>query len=114
LHHRGLSIWDRDDPRRQELIDCRCAPADKVAAWVKQLHNRGQVGQDGQSGHGKVSTAINYQELAANTMRGRNGAYLSTPDMQEPFFIAPVFHYSITPDPALRTLTPALFPESWL
>jgi four helix bundle suffix protein len=68
LRHRGLSIWDRDDPRRQELIDCRCATADEVAAWVKQLHNRGQVGQDGQSGHGKVSTAINYQELAANTM----------------------------------------------
>jgi four helix bundle suffix protein len=68
LRHRGLSVWGRDDLRRQELIDYRCATADEVAAWVKELHNRGQGGQDGQSGHGKVSTATNYQELAANTM----------------------------------------------
>ncbi len=67
LRHRGLSIWGRDDHRRQELIDCRCTTADEVAAWVKQMHNRGHGGQNGQSGHGKVSTAANFQELAANT-----------------------------------------------
>jgi four helix bundle suffix protein len=67
LRHRRLSVWGRDDPRRQELINCRCATADEVAAWVKLLHSRGHGGQHGQSGHGKVSIAADYQDLVANT-----------------------------------------------
>ncbi len=36
LRQRGLPVWDRDDPRRQGLIDRRCATADEVAAWVRE------------------------------------------------------------------------------
>ena len=31
LRQRGLPLWDRDNPRRQSLIDRRCATADAVA-----------------------------------------------------------------------------------
>ncbi|MCX7003561.1 MAG: four helix bundle suffix domain-containing protein [bacterium] len=77
LRQHGLPIWDRDDPRRQELIDRRCTTADDVAQWVREVHQRGQSGRDGQSGqHGPAehtpstlstpSTPSTYPEIAAN------------------------------------------------
>ena len=36
LKHRGLPLWDRDDPRRVELIARRCATADDFAAWTRR------------------------------------------------------------------------------
>ena len=50
LRQRGLPIWDRDDPRRQDLIDRRCTTADEVASWVKEQHDRGRSGQSGPHG----------------------------------------------------------------
>lgn len=68
LRHRGLPIWDRDDPRRQELIDRRCATADEVAAWVRASRDRGRSGRGGPSGQGSriPSAKPTYPELAAN------------------------------------------------
>jgi four helix bundle suffix protein len=71
LRQRGLPIWDRDDPRRQELIDRRCATAEEVAAWVKEQHDRGRSGQSGPHGQkpstsSTKSTQSTYPELAAN------------------------------------------------
>lgn len=65
LRQRGLPIWDRDDPRRQELIDCRCATADEVAAWVREEYDRGRGGQSGLRGQEQPSTPA-FPELAAN------------------------------------------------
>jgi four helix bundle suffix protein len=59
LRQRGLPIWDRADPRRQNLIDRRCATADEVAFWVKEERDRGLCGQE----HSSTNT---YQEIAAN------------------------------------------------
>jgi four helix bundle suffix protein len=56
LRQRRLSIWDRDDSRRQGLIDRRCATADDVALWVKEEHDRGRGGQNGQNGQKNPST----------------------------------------------------------
>ena len=69
LRQRGLPIWDRDDPRRQELIDRRCATADEVAQWVREehdcgLHGRGRL--SGQKHQSAKSAASTYPELAAN------------------------------------------------
>lgn len=66
LRQRGLTIWEREDPRRQALIDRRCATADQVAAWVKEQHERGQSGQRGLSGQNNKSTTSTYPELSAN------------------------------------------------
>jgi four helix bundle suffix protein len=71
LRQRGLPIWERDDPRRQALIDRRCATADEVAQWVKEEHGRRRSGQSGPHGQ-KLSTASTrstpstFPELAAN------------------------------------------------
>jgi four helix bundle suffix protein len=69
LRQRGLPIWDRDDPRRQALIDRRCATADEVALWVKDEHDRGRGGQSRLSGQEQSSitpTKSTFPELAAN------------------------------------------------
>jgi four helix bundle suffix protein len=44
LRQRGLEQWERDDPRRQALIDRRPQSADDVAVWVKRY---GLDGRDG-------------------------------------------------------------------
>lgn len=62
LRQRGLPLWNRDDPRRQKLIDCRCATADEVAQWVQEECDRGRGRQRGLSGQ-KYSA---YPELSAN------------------------------------------------
>jgi len=67
LRHRGLSLWDRADPRRQALIDRRCTTADEVAAWVKRMRESGHGGQNGQCGQAcSMYTPSTYPELAAN------------------------------------------------
>jgi len=59
LRQRNLPLWDHSDPRRQALIDRRCATADEVADWVREC---GHSGPRGQSGH------LDYEEIAANAV----------------------------------------------
>ncbi len=78
LRQRSLLIWDRSDPRRQSLVDRRCATADDVAAWVKEQRERGKAnghvsGLGGRSGRtdkstksASLSTQSTYPELSAN------------------------------------------------
>jgi four helix bundle suffix protein len=69
LRQHGLPIWDRDDPRRQELIDRRCAKANDVAQWVREKHDRGPTGHGGLrrlSTSSIKSTPSTFSELAAN------------------------------------------------
>lgn len=63
LRQRGLLVWNRDDPRRQNLIDRRCATSDEVAAWVIEEHDRGQGRQSGLSGQ---KQSVTFPEIAAN------------------------------------------------
>jgi len=65
LRQRGLPLWDRDNPRRQSLIDRRYGTADEVAGWVREEHDHGLCGQSGQHGQKEPSTPA-YTELAAN------------------------------------------------
>lgn len=69
LRQRGLPIWNRDDPRRQALIDRRCTTADEVAAWVQEEHDRGRGGQSVPHGQklSTQSTRTTFPEIAANT-----------------------------------------------
>jgi four helix bundle suffix protein len=71
LRQRGLPIWGRDDPRRQRLIDRRCATADEVAVWVREEHDGGRGGRSGRSGQEQPSTnatmsTSTFPEIAAN------------------------------------------------
>lgn len=46
LRQRGLVIWDRANPLRQELVNKRCQTADEVAKWVREMVGGGQDGRD--------------------------------------------------------------------
>lgn len=73
LRHRRLPLWPEADPRRKALVARRCATADAVAEWVKDVH--GPDGQNGPGGQprGKApsttpipSIRSTYPEIAAN------------------------------------------------
>jgi four helix bundle suffix protein len=73
LRQRDLPVWNRDDPRRQDLIDRRCATVDEVAQWVRGAGGRsgrcGLSGQEEPSTTSTVSTSSTgppYPEIAAN------------------------------------------------
>ena len=55
LRQRSLPLWNREDPRRAELIARRPATVDAVAEWVKENGRHGQGGQ--QNGQVKKSTS---------------------------------------------------------
>jgi four helix bundle suffix protein len=65
LRQRGLPAWEHGDPRRQKLIDRRCATADDVAQWAREEHDRGLCGQGGPRGQ-KQPGPLTFPELAAN------------------------------------------------
>jgi four helix bundle suffix protein len=64
LRQRSLLQWERNDPRRAELVDRRCVTSDEVAQWVREVHERG--GQSGKDGQSTRSTQSTYPEFAAN------------------------------------------------
>jgi hypothetical protein len=79
LRQRGLPLWDRNDPRRADLIARRPATADDVAAWVKEACGRdGQHGLDGQKALSTMSTSSttsDYTETAANAAFEQEGGF---------------------------------------
>lgn len=56
LRQRGFKEWSYADPRRQELIDARCASAEDVAGWVRTVRAR----------PGRTGRKARYEEIAAN------------------------------------------------
>jgi four helix bundle suffix protein len=79
LRQRRLPQWPADDPRRRRLVARRCAAADEVARWVREIHNE-EDGPDGRNGPQTRSASMKsissiasipgcraaYPELAAN------------------------------------------------
>jgi len=50
LRQRGLAQWPRTDPRRQALIDRRCATANEVAAWILDAEKNAATPKDPPNG----------------------------------------------------------------
>lgn len=65
LRQRGLSQWQREDPRRAELITARPLTADHVAAWARSVHD-GLGGPSTTSIQSTTSTKSTYAEISAN------------------------------------------------
>ena len=83
LRHRGLVLWPKEDPRRFELVAQRCATAEDVAAWVREVHRRdGQNGPDGPSNPSISSRKSTYAEIAANAVLILIGVACSLLDRQ--------------------------------
>ena len=70
LRHRSLPLWEKNDPKRAELINQRCGSVDEVAQWVRDIHQKkgpdGQNGQYGPSIKSTQSTLSTYSEISAN------------------------------------------------
>lgn len=71
LRQRGLPIWERQDPRRQNLIDRRPRSAEDVADWVERTHElksglSGPGGRQSDDQKSTASTKSTYPEIAAN------------------------------------------------
>ena len=45
LRQRGIPLWQREDARRQALVDRRCRSADDFAQWVREVHSAGFGGR---------------------------------------------------------------------
>lgn len=91
LRQRELRFWSEDDPRRKELVARRCKSADELAAWVAEVHGRGdgRGGQDGLYGQETpksiqsiASIKSTYPELAANAVLVLIGVTVSLLDRQ--------------------------------
>ncbi len=75
LRRDNLPIWDREDPRRQELIDRRCKTAEAVASWIKEVYEREQKeaahdlnAPSTSSTMSTKSTPSTYPEISANAI----------------------------------------------
>lgn len=86
LRQRGLPLWPREDPRRGHLVARRCAGADEVALWVKEVHERdghdGRNGPIGPSMKSITSTTSTYPEISANAALVLIGVAVSLLDRQ--------------------------------
>lgn len=80
LRHRSLPLWPEDDPRRKALVARRCATADEVALWVKEVWRRedGGNGRNGQNGPKQLT----YAEPSANAVHVLIGVACSLLDRQ--------------------------------
>lgn len=88
LRQRGLALWERGDPRREELIARRCRTADDVAEWVREEHEReaaaggavdggrgGLSGLGGRSGPGDLNAATERRVRSTESTRSRPSTY---------------------------------------
>jgi four helix bundle suffix protein len=84
LRQRGLPLWDRKDPRRDNLIARRCATADCVAEWASQQHS-GHHGQTGLAGQKKANAAPQAASFAPQTGAARmTGKRAVAPPLTQP------------------------------
>lgn len=64
LRQRGLPLWEKEDPRRVALVGRRCATADEVAQWIKEVHEGG-----GLHGHGRYDGPVHRPTVPAKSTR---------------------------------------------
>ena len=60
LRQKGAEVWQRDDVRRQELIDGRPKNVDDFGKWVKNTY------EDGRGTGAKSARRCSYSEISAN------------------------------------------------
>ncbi|MBU4055055.1 MAG: four helix bundle suffix domain-containing protein [Proteobacteria bacterium] len=85
IRHRGLILWESDDPLRVSLISRRCATAGEVAAWVQHIHETGIKDENGLSTSSTRSTKSiksTYPEISANAALVLIGVACSLLDRQ--------------------------------
>ena len=74
LRQRGLPQWPADDPRRHSLVARRCATADEVAAWAREV--RGEALHKKYVGsHGEAAGVLQNKSLRIADTRAAHSGY---------------------------------------
>ena len=60
LRHKGFPKWERNDPLRQTLVDCRLKTVKEVSLWIKSL-------KSSTSSKSSLSSSLPFSALAANS-----------------------------------------------
>jgi four helix bundle suffix protein len=81
LRQRRLPQWERQDPRRQELIDRRCRTADEVAAWVAEVRERERGGPSGRSGQRRRAVGSTQSTLSTRSTRSTRATPPGYPEL---------------------------------
>jgi len=72
LRQKGLPLWEKEDPRRKELVSRRPTSAADVADWVKKVYEDGRNRLNKHNGQKQISIksimsiSSSYPEIAAN------------------------------------------------
>ncbi len=66
LRQRGLPCWERNDPRRVDLVARRFTKVEEVAAWVQILHGAGRSALSATSTRSAASASSTRPVIAAN------------------------------------------------
>jgi four helix bundle suffix protein len=66
LRQRSLRCWDRNDPRRVDLVARRFTKVEEVAAWVQDVHGAGRSARSAMSAESASSAFSTRPEIAAN------------------------------------------------
>ena len=68
LRQRGLKEWEREDTRRQQLVEAKCSTAEAVEDWVNGLllESNGQNGLHGRDGQ-RQSAGLSISSIKSRT-----------------------------------------------
>jgi four helix bundle suffix protein len=66
LRQRGLRAWNRNDPRRVDLVARRFTTVEEVAAWVQGVHDASRSARSATSTRSAASAFSTRPEIAAN------------------------------------------------
>ena len=66
LRQRDLRCWDRNDPRRVDLVARRFTKVEEVAAWIQDVHGACRGARSATSTRSAASTFSTRPEIAAN------------------------------------------------
>jgi len=66
LRQRDLRCWDRNDPRRVDLVARRFTKVEEVAAWIQDVHGACRGARSAMSTRSAASTFSTRPEIAAN------------------------------------------------
>jgi four helix bundle suffix protein len=66
LRQRGLQCWNRNDPRRVDIVARRYTTVEQVAAWIQDVHGACRIARSAMSTRSAASTFSTRPEIAAN------------------------------------------------
>jgi four helix bundle suffix protein len=66
LRQRGLPVWERANPRRDEFVACRLTTVQEVATWVEKTYRAGISHRSTESAASAKSASSTRPEIAAN------------------------------------------------